>query len=627
VRELNRHLALVVKCISAFFAFFYLYTAGFGIFSSQSHRGLYLLFIYVLCFILYPASKKAPNNKFLAAVDALLICLSTASLFYWMTEYSEYAEMRVGLPSVWDTFWGAVLILISLEVTRRVMGITLTVLGFLFVVQLYFGPYLPGIFAHKGMTLTRIIEFDYSTMEGIFGTIASVFATYVMPFLIFGAFLQRSGGGEFFINLARSLTGHIPGGPALIAVWGSAIFGSISGSPVANVVGTGTFTIPMMMRVGFRPEFAGAVEAAASTGGQFLPPVMGAAAFILATLTETPYSQIVIMATVPALLYYISLTSMVYFRAKKMMIGGISKEELPRVSEVLRSGWYYAFTIIVAIYCIVAGFSPPIVAFWATVFVTACSMLRKQTRFTPKKFFEALDGAGRSSLVVGSTVGTLGLVMGGITLSGLGVTFSQLLLSASGGSTFLTIILIAIIATIVGMGLPTAASYIVLAILAAPSLISIGVPTVHAHMLCFWLALTSNLTPPVCVAAFAAASISKADPMKTGLHACTLGLFLYMVPFAFVYTPQIMLVGDSWVEIFSIITSFLFATLGLSATIQGWFLRRLTIGERLIYLVSAVLLITPETITDLIGLVILALITVKNYRRLKKPAPQVSYPH
>jgi TRAP transporter 4TM/12TM fusion protein len=621
MRELDRRLSIAAEVIAAAFAFFYLYTAGFGIFSSQSNRGLYLLFTYVLCILLYPASKKAPYNKGLAVFDGILIVLATASLLYWMTQYAEYAEMRVGWPNRWDFIWGAILILISLEVTRRVIGIPVAVLGFVFLAQLYFGPYLPGIFAHKGMTLTRIIEFNYSTMEGIFGTVVSCFATYVMPFLVFGAFLQKSGGGEFFIDLARAIAGHIPGGPALIAVWGSAVFGSMSGSPVANVVATGNFTIPMMRRVGYTAEFAGAVEAAASTGGQFLPPIMGAGAFILATFTETPYSKIVIMAAVPALLYYLSLTSMVYFRAKNMGIHGLRKEELPKVSEVLRRGWYYAFTLIIAIYLIASGFSPPMTAFWATVFVTACSMLRKETRMTFGKFFETLGAGGKNSLAVGSTVGTLGLVMGGITLSGLGVTFSQLLLSASHGNMFLTIILIALTGTIVGMGLPTAASYIVLAILAAPSLVSLGVPNVQAHLLCFWLALTSNITPPVCVAAFAAASVSKGNPMKTGLHACTLGLFLYMIPFAFVYAPQVMLIGGNLTEILAVITSFILATIGLSAAIQGWLLRELSIWERLAYLASSVLLIMPKTLTDVAGLGILLLMILLSYKKVKSARP------
>jgi TRAP transporter 4TM/12TM fusion protein len=613
VRELNRPLTLIAKAISALFAFFYLYTAGFGIFSTESHRGFYLLFSFLLCFLFYPAARKAPYNRALLVLDGLLILLSTAAIIYWMDQYADYASYRVAYPNVWDTFWGSILILICLEVTRRVMGNTLAIVGLLFVVQLYFGPHLPGAFAHRGMTITRIIEFNYSTTEGIFGTVVSVFSTYVMPFLVFGAFLQRSGGGQFFIDLAKALAGHISGGPALIAVWGSAVFGSMSGSPVANVVATGSFTIPMMKKSGFKADFAGAVEAAASTGGQFLPPIMGAAAFILATLTETTYAKIVVMASVPALLYYFSLTSMVYFHAKKSGILGLPREELPRVSDVLRKGWYYAFTIVIAIYLIVVGFSPPVVAFWATVFVSACSMLRKETRFTPAGIFATLDIAGKSGLTVAATAGTLGLVMGGITLSGLGVTFSHILLSLSGGSIFLTIILIMLISTIVGMGLPTTAAYIVLAILAAPSLVMMGVPLVQAHMLCFWLSMTSNITPPVCVAAFAGASVAGGDPMKTGLHACVLGAFLYLLPFAFVYTPGVMLIGP-WSEVVPVILSFAFATIALSAAVQGWLMRRLKLWERGVYLISSILLITPELLTDLAGLAILLLISVKAYR-------------
>jgi TRAP transporter 4TM/12TM fusion protein len=613
VRQLNKPLSLIANAVSALFALLYLYTAGFGIFSSESHRGLYLLFSFILCFLLYPTVRKAPYNRALFVVDGFLILLSTASIVYWMAEYAAYASERVALPNFWDTFWGVVLIAICLEATRRVMGYTLAIVGLLFLVQLYFGPYLPGAFAHKGMTVTRIVEFSYSTTEGIFGTVVSVFATYVMPFLVFGAFLQRSGGGEFFIDLAKALAGRIAGGPALIAVWGSAVFGSISGSPVANVVATGTFTIPMMKKSGFKPEVAGAVEAAASTGGQFLPPIMGAAAFILATLTETTYARICIMATVPALLYYFSLTSMVYFQAKRTGIEGLRKDELPTVFAVLRKGWYYALTIAIAVYLIVAGYSPPVTAFWATVFVTACSMLRRETRFTLIKAFETLNIGGRSALTVASTAGTLGLVMGGITLSGLGVTFSHVLLSLSGGSILTTIMLIMLISTIVGMGLPTTASYIVMAILAAPSLVLMGVPPVQAHMLCFWMSMTSNITPPVCVAAFAGASIAEADPMRTGLHACVLGAFLYLLPFAFVYTPEVMLIGKLE-TILPIILSFTVATLALSAAVQGWLMRNLTLVERGLCLVSAVLLIIPEFFTDVAGLAMLVAVGVRAYR-------------
>jgi TRAP transporter 4TM/12TM fusion protein len=608
MRELNKPLTLIAKGVSALFALFYLYTAGFGIFSSESHRGFYLLFSFLLCFIFYPATKKAPYNRALMALDGLLILLSTAAIVYWMDQYADYASYRVAYPNIWDTFWGSILILICLEVTRRVMGNTLAIVGLLFVVQLYLGPHLPGAFAHRGMTITRIIEFNYSTTEGIFGTVVSVFATYVMPFLVFGAFLQRSGGGQFFIDLAKALAGHISGGPALIAVWGSAVFGSMSGSPVANVVATGSFTIPMMKKSGFKADFAGAVEAAASTGGQFLPPIMGAAAFILATLTETTYAKIVVMASVPALLYYFSLTSMVYFHARKSGLRGLPKEDLPRVAEVLRKGWYYAFTIVLAIYLIVAGFSPPVVAFWATVFVTACSMLRKETRFTPARIFDTLDIAGKSGLTVAATAGTLGLVMGGITLSGLGVTFSHILLSFSGGSIFVTILLIMLISTIVGMGLPTTAAYIVLAILAAPSLVLMGVPLVQAHMLCFWLSMTSNITPPVCVAAFAAASISGGNPMKTGMHAFVLGIFMYLMPFSFVYVPQILIIGHSAASVIEIAFSYFFATVALAAFFQGWLIRSLSWPVRVLCLVACVLMATPEWYTDLMGFLLLCVV-------------------
>ncbi len=617
MRKLNQLLSPFAKIISAFFALFYLYTSGFGIFSSQTHRGFYLLFIYILCFLYFPSYKKAPYNKWLAVFDGVLIFLSIASIGYWMLEYAEYASMRVAWPNQWDTFWGAVLILISLEVTRRVIGPILAIVGFVFVVQIYLGPHLPGLFAHQGMSITRIIEFNYSTMEGIFGTIISVFATYVMPFLIFGAFLQKSGGGEFFIDLASAVAGKVSGGPALIAVSGSAVFGSMSGSAVANVVATGNFTIPMMKKVGFSPEFAGAVEAVASTGGQFLPPIMGAGAFILATFTETPYGEIMIYAVVPALLFYLSISSMVYFRAKRMGIRGMSKEDLPKVSKVLKGGWYYALTLVVVFVLIAYGFSPPRTAFWAIVFVSICSMFRKDTRFTFKKLFDTLDAAGRNSLTVGSTVGTLGLVMGGITLSGLGVTFTQLILSVSGGSMFLTIILIAILATIVGMGLPTAASYIVMSILAAPSLITLGVPVIQAHMLCFWLALTSNITPPVCVAAFAAASVSGGNPMKTGLYACSMGVFLYVLPFSFVYSPQVMLIGDGLVDILTVIVCLLLSTIGLAAGMQGWIFKDIQFWERVPYLLSTLFLIVPNAILNTVGVFLLAALLFYHFRQMK----------
>ncbi|RJQ57641.1 MAG: TRAP transporter fused permease subunit [Desulfobacteraceae bacterium] len=620
MRPETRLLKNAITAIAAFFALFYFYTSGFGVFSTETNRGVYLLMTYLLCLLIYPAVKGRPKNRMLLCLDGLILILSVVCILYWIIEYPEYAAKRVGLPNQWDLFFGIVLIVISLEITRRAMGNTLMILGLVLILQTYLGPHLPGIFTHKGISLSRIIEFNFF-IDGIFGTIVSVYATYVMPFLVFGAFLQRSGGGDFFIDLATALAGNIPGGPALIAVVGSAIFGSISGSPVANVMATGAFTIPMMQRVGYKPEFAGAVEAAASTGGSFLPPIMGAAAFILATLTETPYGQIMLMALLPALLYFLSIGLMVYFRARRRILKGLEQGELPRVSDVIRRGWYYAFTIVVLAALIIKGYSPPVTAFGASLFVIFCSMFRKESRFTLRKFIDTLESAGTSSLVIGSTAGTLGLVMGGMTLSGLGLKFSAMLLSFSGNNLFLMILLVILIATIIGMGLTITASYIILAILAAPSLIMLGVPTVQAHLLCFWLSMTSNLTPPVCVAAFAAASISGGDAMKTGLHAFVLGIFMYLMPFAFVYVPQILIVGHSFLSVLEIAASYILATVALAAAFQGWLLRPLNWRFRIVCLGACLLLATPELLTDIAGLLLLGAVLVWNYRTRKKELP------
>jgi len=323
------------------------------------------------------------------------------------------------------------------------------------------------------------------------------------------------------------------------------------------------------------------------------------------------------MAAVPALLYFLSIGLMVYFRARRRGLRGLEHDELPRVPDVLKRGWYYAFTIVVVAVLIIKGYSPPLTAFGASIFVIFCSLFRKENRFSLGKFIETLESAGTNSLVVGSTAGTLGLVMGGLTLSGLGLKFSAMLLSFSGSSLFLMILLVILIATIIGMGLTITASYIILAILAAPSLTMLGVPTVQAHLLCFWLSMTSNLTPPVCVAAFAAASISGGDAMKTGLHAFVLGIFMYLMPFAFVYVPQILLIGHTIPSILEIVVSYILATVALAAAFQGWLLVPLNLGLRIACLGACFLLATPDILTDLAGFVLLGSVFLWNYRTRK----------
>ena len=616
-RELNKMFQVIVTVIAVAFSAFYFFTAGFGILSSETHRGIYLLVTFLLSLLIYPASKKHPKSKLLYVADAVLVAIACSSVLYWMIEYREYAAYRAGWTNQWDLFFGIIVMIVSLEVTRRVMGNVLPIIALVMLGLTYFGPYLPGIFKHGGIRLSTMIEYYYYT-DGIFGTIVNTFATYIVPFLIFGAFLKNSGGGDFFMDFASSLTGHIAGGPALIAVLSSALFGSVSGSGVANVVATGTFTIPMMKKVGYKPEFAGAVEAAASSGGQLLPPVMGAAAFVLATLTQQSYSTIAMISFTPAILYYISLGLMVYFRAKRQGMKGLDRSELPVLADVMKKGWYYLFTIVVVIVVIAFGYSAPATAFWGSLFVVACSMLRKDTRFTFQKLLATLKEAGTSALTVGATAGTLGIIMASLTLSGLGVKFSSLILALGQGNLFLTLILVAFIATIIGMGLPTTASYIIMSILAAPSMIRLGIDPVAAHMVCLWFSVISNITPPVCVAAFAGASIAGGDPMKTGLNAVPLGLFMYILPFFFVYEPAVFVYGQDLAVSVKVVASLLVSISCFAAGFQGWFFRKLRVWERAIFFIAAPLLVDPRFFSDIIGYLIVIAMVIYTHKTTKQ---------
>lgn len=389
-RELSGGLALAVRIIASVFALIYLYISGFGIpvKTTELTRGLFILFVYVLGFLIYAPGKKLAGSKKALAADVCLAALSSACVLYWIFQYAEYCRSRVSNPNTLDIVFGSIFILLSLEIVRRAMGKTLPLLGTVFMLLCYLGPYLPSILTHKGFKISRIVEFCFMTTEGIMGSVTSTFATYVMPFLIFGVFLQMSGGGDFFVDLSKAVCGKFPGGAALMAIWCCCLFGMISGSPIACAMTVGAFVIPMMTKAGYTKEMAGAITASASTGGQFMPPVMGAGAFLLATLTETPYSQIIVMAAVPALLYYLSLTTQVYFSARRDNLAGVPKEEQLPLGKVMKEGWYYLLVLVACTYFIVKGYSIPKMAFWSTVFLFVCSMFRKETRFTPGTFID-----------------------------------------------------------------------------------------------------------------------------------------------------------------------------------------------------------------------------------------------
>ncbi|MBA1333611.1 MAG: TRAP-type uncharacterized transport system, fused permease component [Firmicutes bacterium] len=576
-RELQGNWKKVFYWISVAMGAFYFYTAGFGLVSTESHRGMYLMFNSVLCLILYGGSKR---SKKVGLIDIALILMSIVTFGYWIKQYPSYAIYRFASPNIYDTVFGVVAIIVLLESVRRVMGWVLVIITTVFLGQLYYGPYLPGILSHRGFSLVRIIEFSYSTMEGMFGVVTDTFATYVIPFIIFGSILEVSGAGEFFIQLAKSATKNWVGGPAKMSVLASGLIGSITGSSAANVVTTGVFTIPMMKRVGFKGEEAGGIEAAASTGGQYLPPVMGAGAFLLAVFSETSYLKVAAMNVVPALLYFYWVGWSIHHRALKMNIQVNRDEEIPPAKETLKKGWYYFLPMITIVVLLLMHYSPPFCAFYSILLTIALSWINPKNRITPKRFADALASAAKNNLSVGATIGVLGLVLSAIVLAGLGAKFGALVVALSHGNLFIAIILISVVSTLVGMGATQTGTYIVVSLVAVPALTSMGVSHLVAHVISFWTAGLSNVTPPVCVSAYAAASIADADPMKTGVCGLKYSTMLYVAPFVFAYFPQMLLQGTPF-QIIYIFALYLLATPIATAALQGYWFKRLSLPQRL----------------------------------------------
>ncbi|MBT2661649.1 TRAP transporter permease [Bacillus sp. ISL-45] len=605
-RNLQGPWSMAFRYTAIAFSLFYLYAAGIGLVSTELHRGLYLLFNLALGFMIYPLVRKKGGGTKVPFYDLVLIGLTILSFGYWILEYKNYVT-RAMMPNDFDFWFGIIAIILLFEITRRVLGNVLLIIGLVFFLQLYFGPYLPGNLAHSGFSIERIVEFNYSSMEGIFGVITQTFATYVLPFIILGAFFEKSGAGDFFIKLAVSLTKGWSGGPAKVAVIASGVFGSISGSSVANVVSTGAFTIPMMKRVGFKPHVAGAIEAAASTGGQFLPPVMGAGAFLLATLTETSYTQIALMNVIPALLYFYWVGSAVHFEAKRYNIMGLPENEIPDFWITLKSGWFFFAPLALIVIVLVLGFSPALAAFWAIISTIVLSWINKNTRMGVKEVLDALEIGGKNNLSVGASIGMLGIIMGGMVLAGLGAKFSSLVVSLSGGIVLISIALVAFVGALIGMGATQTATYLIVAMITVPGMIALGIDKVTAHIIAFWFSAISNVTPPVCVSAFAAASIAKADPMKTGFTGVKYSLLLFILPFTFVYFPEILLQGSIGEIIYAVI-SFAIAIPILAAGIQGFLIRDLTILQRAALLIAGIMMFIPTFWTDLIGIVVVLVV-------------------
>ncbi len=592
-RTLSGVFAVGYALTAAAFSLWYLYTSGFGLYSTETNRGFYLLFTSILVFLVFPARRGAPAHR-PSVIDAVLIAAAVACIGYWMDQYVPYAMFRVSDPSQWDLAMGAVAIVVILETSRRVLGPAIPIIAILFLAQLYFGPYLPGKLSHSGMPVERILEFSFSTQEAMFGVVTATFATFVFPFMIFGAFLERSGAGTFFMELATALTGRWRGGPAKIATLSSALFGSISGSSVANVVASGAFTIPMMKRIGFKPHHAGAIEAIASTGGQIMPPIMGAGVFILATLTQRDYLGIAMMNVIPAVLFFTFILLMVDLEAMRTGLKGLPDDEIPLVRDVLRRGWFFFIPLIVVITLLFMGYSANYGAFWGTVATLALSWLRKETRMGPRKVFHGLVAGAHNNTSAGAAIGSLGIIIGGVVLAGLGLKFSAVLVEFAGGQLFFTVVLVTIISIVIGMGSSTTGSYIILAVVAAPALIHLGVDEVAAHLVVFYAACLSNVTPPVCVSAFAGAAIAGADPMKTGFAALKFGATLVLIPFSFVYVPELLLIGEPGAIVYAALRYLLgYAVLAMGIQKTEFLTGPIPQWRRGTFLIAAICLLFP----------------------------------
>jgi len=485
-------------------------------------------------------AKRWKNNPTLS--DILLTLIAATAVYYWIHEF-EGLNYRAGAETELDAMISMVGILVSLEVCRRVLGWSMTLIGVFMVCYAYFGPYFPEVIAHRGFGFERLCTALFLTTNGVFGVMANVLATYVILFIFFGAFLHKSGAGKFFIDLPMALAGRTTGGPAKVAVIASALFGSVSGSAIANTVSTGAFTIPLMKRAGFKPHVAGAIEPAASIGGMFMPPIMGAGGFLMAELTETPYAYIMMIAVFPALLYFFSVFCMIHFEAKKLNIKGMAGEDLPHWWVVLKREWYFSLPLVIITVLMIIGRSPGYSAFWATVSCIAISWVRKETRMGPKEIWEAILTGARNTLIIGATVGVIGIIVGTISLTGIGLKFSDIIISMANGNLLLALVLVGLASLILGMGVPVTAAYLITAVLAVPPLTDMGVVLIAAHMIVYWFSQDSNITPPVCVAAYAGAAIAGSDPWKTGWTSFKFAKLLYVMPLLFAFTPQILFEG------------------------------------------------------------------------------------
>ncbi|WP_197280046.1 TRAP transporter permease [Bacillus sp. FJAT-27251] len=612
--------AKVLTGIAVIWSIFQLFAAGSGVFDAITLRAWHMMFLLVVTFLLYPASKKGKRTlKYPPGLDLICILLSIVSTGYLLVSYQTIV-LRGGYLLLPDYIFGAIGILMIFEAARRVVG-NLAILALFFLLYNFLGSFVPGIFGHGGFSVNRVIDYLFYGSEGVFGIAIGVSATFVFLFILFGAFLSRSGFSQFINDFALTIAGRSPGGPAKVAVIASSLMGMINGSALANVATTGTITIPLMKKNGYKPRFAAAVEAVASTGGQFAPPIMGAAGFVMAEYLGVSYTVVLVAAIIPAILYYLTLIMVVHFEARRLGLKGLSKENIPKAMDVIKKQGHLSLPLVVLMGMLFMGYTPLYAAVFSIIACVAASWLRKETRMGLKEIILALEEGAKGAVGVAVACAVIGVIIGTVSLTGLGLNFGYAVMNYTNDSLLIAGLLVMLMSIILGMGVPGVAAYIIVATVGAPVLINLDVSPLAAHMFVLIYACLSNITPPVALASYVAAGIAGTNQNQVSLTAVKLGLTGFILPFFFIFNPALLLGANPYSESFIPAITAIIGCVSLAAGLQGWLLMKANPIQRILLAVVGILMITPGSLTDYIGIGLLGIVIAWQWVSKGKIAP------
>ncbi|WP_313369456.1 TRAP transporter permease [Achromobacter animicus] len=645
-RPLDKTATWIVSGLLVTLSIFHYYTAGFGLLREATHRGVHLAFVLSLIFLVFGFSKshyqREPKSTWYAPGGIPLydwiIAIALALSVLYIPYIFEDLAFRVGNPLPQDVLMGSILLIGLLEATRRAMGWPLPIIAIVFMAYAMFGPYFPGLLKHAGNTWSQVVNHMYLTSQGVYGVAVGVVATYVFHFVLFGVLATRIGLGQLFLDVASTVAGRYAGGPAKVSVFGSAMFGMISGSSVANAVTVGSLTIPAMIRVGYPRHFAAGVEAASSTGGQITPPIMGAAAFLMIEFLGIPYQQIAIAGIFPAFLYFFGMFMQVHFEAKREGLRGLTAEEMPKLKQSFKMRWPTLIPLAMLIGMLASGRTPYLAAFAGITGCIVVGILNPYTRLRLRDLYEAFETGAKYALAVGAAAGTVGIVIGVVTLTGVGFKISYIVIAASqalaaGVAIFLpealtdmqsltliaALVMTGIVCILMGCGVPTTANYLIMVAVAAPTLVQLGVQPIAAHFFVFYFGILADITPPVALAAYAAAGMAGSDPFKTGNTAFRLGITKLLVPFVFVFSPSLLISvqGFTWYEFFVTLFGCMIGLVLLSAALSRFMLVGMKSWERWLCTIGALLTIIPGLTSGIIGLVICIPVFIRQLAGLK----------